>query len=90
MTRRRRGIFRPRRLALGDTRPPMLRLLQDCNVRGTIEVGYHEQWRTLFKAVRLGYVDARHRLTEKGERFCSAERPQKESQNNRRGILTIP
>lgn len=73
MTKRmRRSLGRPRNLvAVDDTRSPMLRLLQDCNVQGMIQVDYAQQWRTLFKAQRLGYVDDRQHLTERGAAFVA-------------------
>jgi hypothetical protein len=68
--RNHRGIFRPRYVAMDDRRCPMLRLLTDCNVggAGSIEVGYEAQWKTYFKAQRLGYI-ADGRITEKGIEF---------------------
>lgn len=73
--RRARGISRPRYIAPGDTRSPMLRLLQDCwsEVRGTVEVEYAQQFPTFFKARRLGYVDDRSRLTESGRQFAAGD-----------------
>ena len=65
------GIFRPRNVAIDDDRPPILRLLQDQNINGTIEVGYAQQWPTLFKAERLGYVDSNGRVTETGRAFLA-------------------
>jgi len=64
---------RPRYIVPGDTRPPMQRLLQDCNNEqsGMVEVAYEAQFRTLFKAQRLGYVDAQQRLTDKGRALLS-------------------
>jgi hypothetical protein len=63
-------MFRPRNVAIGDKRSPMLRLLQDCNVRGRIEPNYEQQFRTLFKAQRLGYVDGNCMLTDSGKDFA--------------------
>ena len=68
---RRRGVFRPREVAVTDTRCPMLRLLQDGESNGFIYVNYDAQWRTLWKAERLGYVDHDQRLTEKGRAFVA-------------------
>ena len=66
-----RGIFRPRNVAIDDARSPMLRLLTDCNNKasGMIEVDYAQQWQTLIKAIRFGYVDDRQRLTDAGRKF---------------------
>lgn len=73
---RRRSIRRPRNVAFDDTRSAMLRLLQDCNnpVSGIVEVSYAQQWPTLLKAQRLGYVDERLRLTDKGADLVKHER----------------
>jgi hypothetical protein len=73
-TRRRRfgGISRPRYIVPGDTRDAMRRLLEDCNCNGRIEPNYEQQFRTLFKAERLGYLDDQHRLTDKGIAFLTA------------------
>jgi|HubBroStandDraft_5_1064220.scaffolds.fasta_scaffold299824_2 hypothetical protein len=73
MVRRRRGLFRPRNVALSDKRSPMLRLLQDANVNGAIEPNYPAQFPTLFKAQRLGYVDDRQRITDKGFAFITEQ-----------------
>jgi len=75
-----RGLFRPRHVAVTDTRPPMVRLLSDCNNRysGMIEVDYAEQWRTLGKAKRLGYVDDNQRLTPAGQSFLDRQTFSKE------------
>jgi len=66
-----RGIFRPRNVAIDDARSPMLRLLDDCNnaASGLVEVEYAQQWPTLIKAIRLGYVDDNQRITEQGKAF---------------------
>lgn len=74
------GIRRPRHVVPGDTRSAMLRLLADCNnvQSGMIEVDYEQQWRTLFKAERLGYVDKNQRLTEKGAAFVASHQLNKE------------
>jgi len=69
----RRSIMRPRYVTIGDKRSPMVRLLTDCNNRasGAIEVSYEAQFRTLWKAQRLGYVDDRQRLTDAGRVFLA-------------------
>lgn len=70
---------RRRRIAWGDTRTPMLRLLQGCQLRadGTgrvmVAVEYDQQWRTLWKAQRLGYLDADQYLTTKGREFLASQ-----------------
>lgn len=70
MTRRLKWPFRPRSVAVDDKRNPMLRLLQDCvSADGSVQPNYDHQFRTLFKAVRLGYVDDAHRITEIGRDF---------------------
>ncbi len=84
MTRRRRGLKRPRYIVPGDTRSPMLRLLADCQVlvdpvtgRPNIEVSYERQFQTLWKAERLGYVEqggSGYVLTEAGVEFIKKER----------------
>ena len=69
---KRRGIFRPRNVAMGDERSPLLRLLQDGRTTdGHIEVCYAAQWPTFFKAQRLGYVDDRGDLTESGKAWIA-------------------
>jgi hypothetical protein len=83
MSRRRlnRGLFRPRYVAIGDKRSPMLRLLQDGQLPARAEdcgkvkvaVDYEPQWKTLGKAMRLGYVDGDQFLTEKGREFIARE-----------------
>jgi len=50
----------------------MLRLLVDGQLPdGMVAVNYHEQWRTLSKAQRLGYLDGSQRITEKGRDFIA-------------------
>ena len=76
---RRRGIYRPRYLTLGDTRSPMRRFLEDAeNLKtGTVEVQYDQQWRTLFRAQRLGYVSGdgdNVRITDAGRAFLKSDR----------------
>ena len=55
----------------GDNRDAMTRLLADCvhHESGLVEPDYAQQWPTLNKAARLGYVDDRNCLTEKGREF---------------------
>ena len=74
MTRRRRGLKRPRYVKLGDERSPMRRLLESAARRdGNAEAEYDAQWRTLFKAIRLGYVDDNnHALTDAGRTFLAS------------------
>lgn len=69
-----RGRPGARQVAPTDSRAPMLRLLQDgtCEVPGMIVVSYEQQWRTLNKAVRMGFLDREQRLTEKGREFLAA------------------
>jgi hypothetical protein len=69
-----RGIKRPRYIAPSDTRSPMLRLLQDGihGPDGLVEVNYAEQWRTVFKAQRLGLVDSDCRITDAGRQWLKA------------------
>ena len=62
-----------RRVITGDrSRSPMMRLLEDGQLPPdasgniTVAVSYDQQWRTLWKAQRLGYLDANQRLTDKG------------------------
>lgn len=71
--KRRRTISRPRHIAMNDKRCPMRRLLEDCwnEKRGTVEVSYEQQFRTFFKAQRLGYIDDRSALTDKGREFIA-------------------
>ena len=55
-----------------DKRSPMLRLLADCTLsNGHVEVEYDQQWRTLFKAERLGFVNADMYITESGKKFVA-------------------
>lgn len=69
----RRAITRPRYIAVNDKRCPLRRLLEDCwsEARGTVEVSYEQQFRTFFKAQRLGYIDERSALTDKGREFLA-------------------
>lgn len=67
--RNRRGIFRPSYVARDDFRSPMLRLLQDNIIGGIAQPDYAQQWPTICKAVRLGYLDDRNRLTADGADF---------------------
>lgn len=48
-------------------RSPLVRLLQkgQDGHPGHVEVYYHQQWRTLFKAQRQGYLDQDANLTDK-------------------------
>jgi hypothetical protein len=67
----------------GDTRSPMLRLLQDCQTPARapggnphIEVAYERQFQTLWKAERLGYVKAAnggYKLTDAGIAFLKEQ-----------------
>ena len=53
----------------------MLRLLAGANPLGEVEVNYEAQWRTMFKAQRLGLLDERFpaRLTEAGREWLAKE-----------------
>lgn len=57
-----------------DSRSPMLRLLQDGESFGHVYVNYDQQWRTLWKAQRLGYVtdDCDQLLTDAGRAFIAS------------------
>jgi hypothetical protein len=73
MKRRLRWPFRPRHVAFDDKRSPMLRLLQDCvSPDGSVQPDYEQQFRTMFKAQRLGYLDDKFCLTVSGREFLSA------------------
>lgn len=72
MRRRLKWPFRPRHVALDDNRSPMLRLLQDCvGPQGDVQPDYEQQFRTMFKARRLGYLDDRFRLTDLGRNYLN-------------------
>lgn len=47
----------------------MFRLLKDGEKRDRVEVEYHQQWATFFKAVRLGYITDQGQYTESGRAF---------------------
>jgi len=69
----RRGLFRPRYVRPGDTRSPMRRLLEDGQgPPGKVYVNYDEQWRTLWKAQRLGYLENEFDLTDAGQAFLAS------------------
>lgn len=74
---RRRGVFRSRNVAPTDARSPMLRLLQDgrCAAqpdgRVMVAVLYDAQWRTLWRAQRLGLLDKDQFLTDAGRKFLT-------------------
>lgn len=57
-----------------DARSPMRRLLEDgqCNPPGFVAVNYPEQWATLAKAQRLGYLSDAQFLTEAGRAFLTS------------------
>lgn len=57
-----------------DKRPPMVRLLQDCDNKSTgmVEVEYAQQFSTLAKAEQLGYVDDHQRITPAGRAWLAA------------------
>ncbi len=64
------GLKRSLFVTLGDERPPLLRLLQDGRQGNSVYVSYPAQWKTLFKAQRLGLIDeGEHTLTAKGLKF---------------------
>lgn len=69
----RRGVFRPRYVTPGDTRSPMRRLLEDgqCGHR-FVAVNYDEQFRTLWKAQRLGYLTDEQFITPAGLAFLAS------------------
>lgn len=71
----RRSVFRPRNVKPGDTRSPMRRLLEDgeCNPPGFVCVNYDAQWRTLWKAQELGYLNSDQYLTEAGRAFLASD-----------------
>ena len=47
---------------------PMHRFLAETNRRNSAEIEYTQQWKTFFKAVRLGYItDLTSPLTKKGK-----------------------
>lgn len=81
MRARHMGIKRKGPVARNDLRSPLLRLLEDGRCRGDaspagghfvmVVVSYDQQWRTLWKAQKLGYVsnDSQQRLTEDGVVF---------------------
>lgn len=54
-----------------DGLDPMTRLLGQVNEDGFVFVEYDQQWKTFFKAERLGYVNDRYQLTSKGREFLS-------------------
>lgn len=54
-----------------DGKSPMYRLLNAVANSGLVAVDYHQQWRTLFKAQRLGYIDADGYLTQEGANFLA-------------------
>lgn len=73
----RRGV---RRIDHADKRSPLLRLLQDGQLRADargvmVAVQFDQQWRTLWKAQRFGYVDADQYLTDKGRAFLAKATP---------------
>lgn len=65
---------RPRNVAPGDTRSPMLRLLAGAR-NGYVEVQYAAQWPTILKAERLGLVDDGFpaRLTDAGHAWLAKQ-----------------
>ncbi len=52
----RRSLCRPRNLKVGETRSPMHRFLQETVDGGDAEPSYYQQYRTMWKAYRLGYI----------------------------------
>ena len=56
-----------------DDRSPMLRLLLDGYDGERVYPNYHQQWRTMLKAQRLGYLDDDQRLTDAGRAFIAHE-----------------
>ena len=58
---------RPGYLSIGETRSPMHRFLQETNDAKVAAPEYHQQWRTLWKAIKLGYItDFGGQLTAEG------------------------
>ena len=58
---------RPRYVDPNDTRSPMHRFLEDAATPdGRVFPTYDAQWRTLWKAQRLGYVDGHNNITAAG------------------------
>ena len=53
----------------------MLRLLAGAGPQGLVEVSYDAQWRTLFKAQRLGLLDGNYPagLTEAGREWLAKQ-----------------
>jgi hypothetical protein len=68
---------RRRNIGINDKRPPMLRFLTEGQLRPDADgnvmvvVNYDQQWRTLFKAQRLGYIDGSQHLTAEGRAFIA-------------------
>lgn len=61
---RRRGTSR---VSIQDKRTPVVRMLQDsADKSGMICIAYDQQWKTLWKAQELGWVDANQYITDKG------------------------
>jgi hypothetical protein len=61
------GRVNARQVDHTDKRSPLRRLLEDGLLDdGMVVVSYAQQWRTLSKAIRQGYLDESQRLTEKG------------------------
>ena len=53
----------------------MRRLLESADKEQRVFVNYHEQWPTLLKAFRIGYVNVNtDKLTDKGREFLASKR----------------
>jgi hypothetical protein len=73
--RRRKPMLECHRvIEVGDKRSPMRRLLEDgADKDGRVFVNYHEQWRTLMKAIKIGYLrDSDNGLTDAGRAFLAS------------------
>ena len=57
-----------KRVAQNDKRTPMHRLLESAH-KGMCCIDYDQQWRTLWKAQRLGFVDDNQYITSKGQEY---------------------
>ena len=67
--RRRRGLFRPRYVAIGDTRDPMTRLLSGYVEGDQVFPQYDAQWKTIWKAQRIGFLDSDQKATKTGVEY---------------------
>ncbi len=58
-----------------DGLDPMTRLLSQTDPDGFCFVEYDQQWKTVFRAERLGYLDDNQRLTEAGKEYLNKKIP---------------